>query len=101
LVECVEGAGEGREGEVDVGAMFIADGQTAEAREPRQRTLDHPTVAAQALTASDAPAATAVIVGFVGVQLAGPVAMTQAGGRWKDPPERFGKVGTVKRRYYD
>jgi transposase len=27
--------------------------------------------------------------------------MTRSGGRWKDLPERFGKVGTVKRRYYD
>ena len=27
--------------------------------------------------------------------------MTRTGGRWKDLPERFGKVGTVKRRYYD
>lgn len=27
--------------------------------------------------------------------------MTRAGGRWKDLPERFGKAGTVKRRYYD
>ncbi len=27
--------------------------------------------------------------------------MTRAGGRWRDLPERFGKVGTVKRRYYD
>ncbi|MCJ2042708.1 IS5 family transposase [Methylobacterium sp. J-059] len=27
--------------------------------------------------------------------------MTRAGGRWKNLPERFGKVETVKRRYYD
>ena len=27
--------------------------------------------------------------------------MTRTGGRWKDLPERFGKAGTVKRRYYD
>ena len=27
--------------------------------------------------------------------------MTRGGSRWKDLPERFGKVGTVKRRYYD
>lgn len=27
--------------------------------------------------------------------------MTRAGGRWKDLPERFGRAGTVKRRYYD
>ena len=73
---------------MDVGAALIADGKTAEAGEPRQRALDRPTVAAQALTAFDAPArdtrpdpagsafpaATMVIVGFVGVQLAGPVA---------------------------
>ena len=27
--------------------------------------------------------------------------MTRAGGRWRNLPERFGKVGTVKRRYDD
>jgi hypothetical protein len=88
LVECDEGAGEGREGEMDVRAAFVADGQASESRQPRQRTLDDPAVAAQALTALDPPArnaghdpagpafptATAVVVGFVGVQLAGPAA---------------------------
>jgi transposase len=27
--------------------------------------------------------------------------MARSGGRWKDLPERFGKVSTVKDRYYD
>jgi len=27
--------------------------------------------------------------------------MARSGGRWKDLPERFGKVSTVKQRYYD
>jgi transposase len=27
--------------------------------------------------------------------------MARSGGRWKDLPERFGKLSTVKQRYYD
>jgi transposase len=27
--------------------------------------------------------------------------MARSGGRWKDLPERYGKVSTVKQRYYD
>jgi transposase len=27
--------------------------------------------------------------------------MARSGGRWRDLPERFGKVSTVKQRYYD
>ncbi|MDQ0544345.1 hypothetical protein QO001_003279 [Methylobacterium brachiatum] len=80
---------------MDIRAAFVADGQPPETRQPRQRTLDDPTVAAQALTAFDAPArnaghdpagpafpaATAVVVGFVGVQLAGPVARASTAAR--------------------
>ena len=111
MVEGHEGAGQGGEGEVDVGATLIADGQTAEAGEPRQRTLDDPAVAAQALTAFDAPArdtrldsaspafpaATAVIVGFVGVQLAGPVAWASRATRAhrRDRVERRDELGAV------
>jgi hypothetical protein len=85
LVEGHEGTGQGGEGKVGVGAALIADGQMAEAGDPRQRALDHPTVAAQALTALDPPArdtrpdsaapvfpaATVVVVGLVGVHLPG------------------------------
>jgi transposase len=27
--------------------------------------------------------------------------MARSGGRWRDLPERFGKISTVKQRYYD
>ncbi len=45
---------EGGEGEVQVGATFVADGETAEAGKPRQGALHDPAVASQALAALDA-----------------------------------------------
>jgi hypothetical protein len=67
----------------DVGPAFVADGEPAEAREPRQRALYYPPVPAQASATlgpasrdarGDAPpaagtAAARVIVPFIGVQL--------------------------------
>ena len=88
LIEADEGASEDHEGFVDIGAPLIADGQTAEAAEPGQGSLDDPSVSAQTLAAvhptpSDAghdgagaafgPAAP-VIIGLVRVQLLGPPA---------------------------
>ena len=84
LVETDEGAGECGEGEVDVGAAFVSDGETAEAGEPGEGALHHPAVPAEAFGAFDTPpgdtrcdapfaalpAAAAVIMGLVGVQLA-------------------------------
>ena len=69
---------------MDVGAALVADGEAAEAREPGQRAFDHPAVAAQTVRAIHAAArdarrdragaafgpASAVVVGFVGVELA-------------------------------
>lgn len=71
------------EGGEDVGAPLVADGDAAEAGEPSQRTLHHPSVPAQALAALDAapgdarddrpppqgPPAVGEVVAFVGVQL--------------------------------
>lgn len=67
----------------DVGAPLVTDGEAAEAGEPSERTLDHPTVSAQALAALDAAAgdtrndgppsqrlsAEGEVVALVGVQL--------------------------------
>jgi hypothetical protein len=72
----------------DVGPAFVADGEPAEAREPRQRALYYPPVPAQAFAVldpatrdarDDAPlaagaAAPRVIVPFIGVELARPLA---------------------------
>ena len=41
-------------GSEDVGAPFVADGDAAEAGEPSERTLDHPSVSAKTLAALDA-----------------------------------------------
>lgn len=42
------------EGCEDVGAPFVTYGEATEASEPGERTLDHPSVSAEALTALDA-----------------------------------------------
>src|SRR5512135_2295346 len=80
-----EGGGEVMEGGEDVEAPLGADGDAAEPREPRQRALDLPAVAAEAFTGLDAaardagddgaaaqraPAARAVVA-LVGTQLGG------------------------------
>jgi hypothetical protein len=71
---------------MDVLTSFIADGETAEAVEPRQCALNHPAVASQVLTdvhtAAGNPgcngaltafrAAATMIVGFVGMQFIRP-----------------------------
>ena len=44
LVKADEGAAEEDEGLGDVGAPLVADGQTAEAVEPCQRSFDNPAV---------------------------------------------------------
>src|SRR5512147_99523 len=83
VVPADERSGNEREGEMDVGPALVADGQAAKASEPGQRALNHPPVATQALaafnaSASDArgagspaqgSAATAIVVGFIAVQL--------------------------------
>lgn len=67
---------------MDVGPALRADGQAAQASEPGQRALDHPSVATQALAAFNAssgdargdgspaqgPAATAMVVSLIAVQ---------------------------------
>jgi hypothetical protein len=83
LVEADERASERGEGQMDVLASFIADGETAEAIEPGQCALHYPPVASQSLadvhtTAGDpghngaptafGPAAT-MVISLVGVQL--------------------------------
>src|SRR3954471_20551431 len=81
--EADRGAGENEEGEVDVVAALVADHQSAAAGDPGQRTLDHPSMPAEALAALDASpgdpgddaplpagaAAAGIGVGLVGVQL--------------------------------
>lgn len=75
-----------REGFVDVGAAFVADGQAAGAAEPGMAALDHPAMPPQPVDPLGAalgnprrdPARPALlpphfgIVGFVGLQLVGP-----------------------------
>lgn len=83
LVEADQSTSERGEGQMDVLTTLIADGETAEAIEPRQCALHHPPIASQALadvhtTAGDsghngaptafAPAAT-MVISLVGVQL--------------------------------
>lgn len=102
LVEADEGAAERGEGEVDVGAALVAHREAAEAGEPGQGALHHPPVPAQALAALDPasgdagrdaprtalPAAAAVVVGLVGVQLARPAPRTAPRAR----PDRRDRV---------
>ena len=85
--EADQAGGEQVEAEQDVEPALVADGEPAEAGEPRQRALDHPAVAAQPLGAvdpapcyprDDAPspgrlATVVVVVPFVRVQLAWPL----------------------------
>ena len=49
-----EAGGDVVKGGEDVGAPFVADGDAAEAGEPSERTLDHPSVSAKTLAALDA-----------------------------------------------
>ena len=84
LPDADDRAGERREGEVDVGAALVADGDAAELGEPSQGALDFATVSAETLIAvgatlydarSDAasaarPAAAVMVVGLVGVTFA-------------------------------
>ena len=78
-----EDTGEGREGEMQVDASLVADGQSAEAGGPSQGALHDPAMAAEVLAALDAPSsdpwcdaagpalapAATVIAALVGVQL--------------------------------
>ena len=80
-----ECACEGGEGELQVGATFVADGETAEAGKPSQRPFHDPAIATQPFAALDAtpgnprcdaasPAlapTTVMVVSLVGVQLVG------------------------------
>ena len=90
LVRADDGAGEGCEGKVDVGAPFVADGETAELSKPGEGALDHPAMAPEFLAGLNVPSgvprhdgagatlgpAAAMIVAFVGVQLARSTART-------------------------
>ena len=92
LVQADEGCGEGHEGEVDVVAALVADGEAAEAGHPREGSFDNPAVAAEALGAVDAGPGDArgdaalaqdvphraAPVGLVGVQLLRPSARPAA-----------------------
>jgi hypothetical protein len=82
-----EGCGESGEGEVNVSAALVADRQTPELAKPGQRPFHHPPVPPELGAALDpaprdpgldaaagqSPAAAAVIVGLVGVQLGRPL----------------------------
>ncbi len=77
-----------REGLVDVGAPFVADGQAAGAVEPGMAALDHPAVPPEPVTSLDAasgnprrdppcpalPTPRSGIIGLVGVRLVGALA---------------------------
>lgn len=81
LLEADDGGGECSEGEMDVGAAFVADGDAPEAVEPSEGSLNHPAIAAEVLStvdhgARDAGNDTALLqgladratlIGFVGV----------------------------------
>lgn len=106
-----EGASERGEGEVEVGAALVADGEAAKAGQPGQRSLDDPAVAAEPFAALDvAPSgpgrdsagsalapATAMIVSLVGVQLIGSAlwATATAGALARHPNERGGQHAAV------
>jgi len=73
-----ETGGDVVEGGEDVGAPFVTDGDAAEAGEPGERTLDHPSVSAEAFAAfyaapgnprNDRPPAAGEVIALVGVQL--------------------------------
>jgi len=78
-----EAGGDVVKGGEDVGAPFVSDGDAAEAGEPCERPLDHPSVSAKTLAALDAtpgdprndrslaqrPPAVCKVVALVGVQL--------------------------------
>src|SRR5215207_5911773 len=53
-VEADEAAAKGEERLMDIGAAFIPHGKAAEAVEPGQRALHHPTMLPQALAGVDA-----------------------------------------------
>src|SRR3954454_4846417 len=88
-----ESGGEGGEGEVDVFAPVVANGETAEASHPGQRPLDLPAVPSEPAAVLDATpgdarddAATATlgtaearVVAIIGVQLAGTSTWPAAG----------------------
>ena len=111
LVEGDEAGGEACEGFVDVGALLVADGQAAEAVEPRVGTLDDPAVTAEPLAALDAasrdaghdPPGPALlppglgVVGFVSVQLAGSATRSPApsAAQGRDGVERRGHQRAV------
>ena len=54
LLEANESESEGEEGEMDVGAAFVSDGEAAELVEPGVCAFDGPAVLAVCLTAFDA-----------------------------------------------
>ena len=82
-MNATESAGKSGEGAVDVGAALVADGEAAVAVHPGMGALHYPAVSSEAGAALDAPpgdtqggaagaalpAAAAVVVGLVGVQL--------------------------------
>ena len=106
-----EGAGEGGEGEVEVGASLVADGEAAEPGQPRQGPLHDPAMASQSFAALDAApgnpgrdaagsalaSATAVIVALVGVQLvwSAPWATGSARAHARHRVERSGQHAAV------
>ena len=92
LSEADESAGECGEGQVDVGAALVADGQATVAGQPGEGAFHHPAMSAEAGAALDAaagdargdaadaafPAAAAVVLGLVGVKLAQPLSWAAA-----------------------
>ena len=92
LPDADDGGGECGEGEVNVGAALMSNGETAELGEPRQRPLHLPAMAPEPFAAVDAApcdtrgdptgaaftAASAVVIAFVGVELVRPTARSSA-----------------------
>src|SRR5215207_4693857 len=97
-VEADEAAAKREERLMDIGAAFIPHGQAAEAVEPGQRALHHPTMLPQALAGVDAlardahpdatcgqgPATARDVIGLVRMQLLRPLAPLPSGrlDRW-------------------
>lgn len=88
MSEAYERGSQGQEGEVDVGAPFVADGEATELSEPGEGALDDPSMPSETLRAFDAAPRNArddaalsevtpaprVVVSLVGMQLVGPLA---------------------------
>ena len=96
---------------MDVEAAFVADGEPSELVEPCEAAFDHPAMAAKSLAGLDTPAsnprldlatvtgaaATAMVIGLVGVQLvrSAPWSAALAGDGWNGVEQAFERHAVV------